>query len=262
LSGLIWDSKKINSYIGKKFYDWTVISHRPVYRNGDRRGAFMCRCKCGVIKSKFPDLLIGGKNKQCRSCASTKTKPFYSYTSYTVWNGMIRRCYSKNHPNYNHYGGRGISICDRWRESFENFYADMGERPTLKHSIERIDVNGNYEPSNCKWATQKEQLRNMRKNVILEYLGVRKFATDWAKDLGISRQALFQRLDRVKQGKFTLDVALSTPKIDQNSPRKMSCPHVYKLRISELLLLREKLVAKLARIDDQIETNRKTEITS
>ena len=81
---------------------------------------------------------------------------------------MIERCYNPHNRNYVNYGARGIKVCDRWRESFENFLIDMGRRPSAQHSIDRIDVNGNYEPSNCRWATAKEQMNNQRKRARIE----------------------------------------------------------------------------------------------
>lgn len=81
---------------------------------------------------------------------------------YKAWFEMKRRCYNKNRKGYKNYGGRGIKVCDRWLESFENFYEDMGDRPSPNHSLDRIDVNGNYEPSNCKWSDRTEQNYNQR----------------------------------------------------------------------------------------------------
>ncbi len=80
---------------------------------------------------------------------------------YGIWTGILQRCNNPKNPPYKYYGGRGIKVCDRWMK-FENFYEDMGDRPTTKHSIDRIDNNGNYEPSNCKWSTAYEQTHNRR----------------------------------------------------------------------------------------------------
>ena len=102
---------------------------------------------------------------------------------YRAWGHIKSRCYNPNVYNYNNYGGRGIAMCDRWLNSFENFLLDMGDRPSAKHSIDRINSNGDYEPSNCKWSTTKEQSRNLRTNHWIKYDGERLILSDWANKL-------------------------------------------------------------------------------
>lgn len=90
---------------------------------------------------------------------------------YRAWSNMLDRCYRVAHPQYEEYGGRGISVCSRWRNSFENFFSDIGVRPSTKHSLDRCENNGNYEPSNCRWATSIEQNNNTRGNHFIVFNG-------------------------------------------------------------------------------------------
>jgi hypothetical protein len=115
-------------------------------------------------------------------------------SEYKVWQGMIRRCYETKHMNFKYYGVRGITVCDRWRNSFASFYEDVGPRPSQKHEIERIDNNGNYTPGNVRWATHREQCINTRRNRFIELNGERLCVTDWAKKAGIAPSALRWRL--------------------------------------------------------------------
>ena len=128
-----------------------------------------------------------------------------------VWNNMHQRCGNPNHPRYDHYGGRGITVCERWR-NFPAFLADMGARPSPKHSIEREDNNRGYEPDNCCWATKVEQQRNMRCNIMIEYNGEIKCLPEWADITGISKSTLSTRYYRGKRG---ADIFFGTRK---NSP--------------------------------------------
>ncbi|MGY8988455.1 MAG: hypothetical protein ACKVG7_07840, partial [Flavobacteriales bacterium] len=109
---------------------------------------------------------------------------------------------------YDGYGGRGISVCDRWRDSFENFLADMGERPSNEHSIDRKDNDGNYEPDNCRWATKKEQGRNRRSNRILTFNNKTQTLIEWSEELGISSAVIRQR---IKASGWSIEEALTTP---------------------------------------------------
>jgi hypothetical protein len=117
---------------------------------------------------------------------------------YRLWSGMLRRCYNPNQRGYPDYGGRGIIVCDRWKKSFVAFYKDMGHRPTDKHSIDRIDCNGNYEPSNCRWATLEIQLSNRRKNkagLKIQYKGEILNLTDASRKFGIPYTTLRGRIE-------------------------------------------------------------------
>ena len=111
-----------------------------------------------------------------------------------VWQAMIQRCINPKNKSYSSYGGRDIAVCDRWRNSFEAFRGDMGECPP-GHSLDRIDNDGNYDPDNCRWATPPIQNRNQRSNKLLTHNGVTKTITDWAKDLGLNRSSLYDRLE-------------------------------------------------------------------
>lgn len=121
---------------------------------------------------------------------------------------MIERCYNKNCAVYHRYGGRGIRVCERWRNSFVLFKRDMGPKPSPKHSIDRIDNNGDYTPKNCHWATQREQNRNMHNNIILEHDGKRMCVAEWAELLGISYWTLYQRVTKLG---YSAEKALTKP---------------------------------------------------
>lgn len=141
---------------------------------------------------------------------------------YHSWTSMISRCCCNtpaNKANWDRYGGRGIKVCERWK-TFANFLADMGPKPTPKHSIERKDNNGNYEKSNCKWATDREQGRNTRTNRVLEYRGEKKCLTEWAEVFKIDRWTLAQRL---RMG-WALERALTQPVTIRKNHRPFPTP--------------------------------------
>ena len=116
--------------------------------------------------------------------------------TWNSWKAMVNRCRNPNSPNFARYGGRGITVCDRWLTSFAAFLADMGERPSLEHSIDRIDNSKGYEPGNCRWATAKQQCRNTSKNVRLTFEGRTQCVSAWAEELGVSVGTLFGRIAR------------------------------------------------------------------
>lgn len=129
-----------------------------------------------------------------------------AHALYKIWRGILARCEYPKNPSFPWYGAKGITVCDEWHE-FSNFIRDMGSSWVLGLEIDRIDSKGHYEPSNCRWATRAEQLRNTSRNTFYELNGVKKCAIDWAKDLGANHRIIAQRL---KLG-WTLDVALTTP---------------------------------------------------
>jgi hypothetical protein len=126
---------------------------------------------------------------------------------YKVWSGIIKRCTRPTSRDFPRYGGAGISICSRWRESFPDFLSDVGHRPSATHSIERIDVLGDYEPSNVRWATDAEQRRNKRTTRMLEFGGDRLCVADMARKHGLVPYVVYSRL----RSGWTVERALTTP---------------------------------------------------
>jgi hypothetical protein len=148
----------------RKFGRWTVIG-RAETRLGKVR--WMCVCECGERRTVSATSLVQGTSKSC-GCLKREAPPWnkthgesrYSSAEYQVWVAMRQRCLNRKCRAYGRYGGRGITICARWLESFEAFLADVGRKPSARHSLDRINNNGDYEPSNCRWATPAQQNRN------------------------------------------------------------------------------------------------------
>lgn len=125
------------------------------------------------------------------------------------WQIMIDRCHDQKNENYHLYGGRGIAVCRRWRESFAAFLRDMGPRPSMAHSIDRFpNGDGNYEPGNVRWATTKQQARNQRTNRLLTAFGRTQCVAAWAEELGLPAQAVYDRINKLR---WSTERALSTP---------------------------------------------------
>jgi hypothetical protein len=167
---------------------------------------WLFKCDCGNEITAAGALVRFGSPKSCgcstealKAAKVTKhggAKRAGHAPEYAVWAGMIQRCTNPADLNYHNYGGRGITVCDRWRESFEAFKSDMGPRPSQRHTIDRIDVNGNYEPSNCRWATATEQARNTRSNRRITVGDVTLCVAEWAERSGIPIETVHARLYR------------------------------------------------------------------
>lgn len=184
--------------INQRFGLLVVVGKAGVTQNGC--SLWRCRCDCGNEKL----VTVANLGNSTNSCGCLKsengiqqgTVHGLSYTpEWGVLRKMIERCYNSNCPAYKYYGGRGIKICDRWlgSDGIRRFVDDLGPRPNEEMTIERIDVNGDYEPSNCTWLHKSKQARNTRKTVRLTFNGRTMSISDWAEEIGLSRSTVYAR---------------------------------------------------------------------
>lgn len=188
----------LDDLTGRTFFCWLVVSRGKNDAQG--KPQWVCRCECGSEKEVRAAPLRSGASKSCGCKRAELWLPSVvrhgqsDTVEYSTWRRIKQRCYDTGRGSFLHYGGRGISVCDRWLCSFENFFEDMGPRPGAGFSIERIDSNADYSPGNCKWATIAEQNRNKRSNVSIELQGRTQLAADWAREFGISQGCLRYRV--------------------------------------------------------------------
>lgn len=208
---------------GRRFGRWLVIAGPRSRRGqGKPRVQWLCRCDCGTERWVFSELLRRGSSESCgclarEITASRGTHHASGTPLYQTWRGMIERCENPESSQFHLYGGRGIKVCRRWRESFEAFRDDMGPKPTIAHQIDRIDNSRDYEPGNCRWATPRENSANTRRNVVLEHDGKRLCVSEWARQLGIVEATLRRRL---RMG-WSIERALTAP-VDATFRHKVS----------------------------------------
>ena len=185
----------------KKFSRLTVVVRDGYTEIGEAR--WVCVCTCGNKILTGGSALRAGKTKSCGCLkAETAGKLNASHmecgktTEYIIWQGMKRRCLNSKEQNYHNYGGRGVAVCKRWLNSYENFLADMGRRPSGNHSLDRKDNNGNYNKNNCRWATKIMQCNNTRTNRIIQYGYCKRTMAQWARTRKMSYFTLRGRIDK------------------------------------------------------------------
>lgn len=168
-----------------------------------RRASWQCRCDCGTDTTVQAAALSRGATRSCGCLAKEASSARFTThgaswpvmtTEYRIWRNIKTRCLDANHGAWKHYGGRGITLCDRWRDSFEAFLADVGHRPSKAHTLDRIANDGHYEPGNVRWALGEVQHGNTRSNVMLTFNGKTQHISAWARELGVPRDRLQSRL--------------------------------------------------------------------
>lgn len=201
---------------GRRFSRLTAVRH--VGR--DKWGAIVweCQCDCGNTVLIRGVALRSGGSRSCgcmhrqrarETCIARNTTHGRSASpEYVSWLNMRARCVNPNNPAYARYGGRGIGVCDRWTDSFEAFLSDMGEKPSPKHSIERLDNSRGYDPDNCVWADDYQQSQNKRNNRMLTHDGQMLCISEWSRHTGVSVSLLLHRIDKLGWG---VSRALTTP---------------------------------------------------
>lgn len=199
---------------GQRFGRLTVLYRDDIRKkSGKKETAYVCECDCGAIRKVVAYSLKSGNTQSC-GCQSLenriKAKTTHHKTGsriYRIWRGMKTRCENSNDYHYKFYGERGITVCPEW-QSFEPFYEwAINNGYTEQLTLDRIDNNGNYEPSNCKWATKKEQANNTRKNRIITHNGVSHTLSEWADISSMRPESLAYRINRG----WSMEKALNTP---------------------------------------------------
>lgn len=216
----------VSDLVGKKIGHVEVLGiYRGKIHTKHKGTYWLCKCDCGNVKAipktnLMKNNMTGNVSCGCQSHDRSKFRGGISVDNpeYYLWVGMLTRCGHRSNKGHKNYVDRGIVVCERWRNEtngFYNFIKDMGPRPSSKHSVERKDNDGNYEPSNCKWATAKEQNRNQQRNKVWTFNGKTMCLAAWADETGIRRTTLTQR---EKLG-WSIEKMLTTPALIRNLKR-------------------------------------------
>lgn len=196
----------------------TFIVMDRVQQAGKKNSLWICRCECGAFKKVRADVIV--KNSAyCFDCAPRhpKKRPMARSKIYQTWLGIHKRCKAKPGQNgYKHYAGKGIVVCERWR-SFDNFLSDMGEPPTKKHSIDRIDGSKGYEPANCRWATSGEQNRNTTRNHRITIGSETLTLVDWCERFNTNHVRVIKRMNVG----WPAELALAVPALKPHAVRRI-----------------------------------------
>ena len=189
--------RKLPTPVGERFGRYVVLDEA---KSNNGKTKYLCKCDCGNIRAVYRANLIRRPNGSC-GCISKERisklnlKHGLSNTpEHNIWMTMKERCYNPKNHKYPIYGGKGIIVCTQWLNDFSRFIKDMGPRPSVKHSIDRIKVTGNYEPSNCKWSTATEQARNRTNNHIIETPWGTITIAEAAEKAGIKQATLSKRI--------------------------------------------------------------------
>ena len=201
--------------IGKRYGRLVAVKEvAPFVRNnGKTRRQIVCRCDCGASTTVHVESLRSGNTKSCGCYNIDKIKERSTIhgkrhsPEYNTWSAMKQRCGNKKNKKYHWYGGRGIAVCPEWNDSFATFLADMGEKPTDIHTIDRIDNNKDYCKENCRWATRKEQAQNRRSSVKISHNGETMLSSEWSERLGAKSQVVS---DRLRRG-WSIEQSVATP---------------------------------------------------
>ena len=190
---------KLIDLTGQTFNRLTVI-HR-VKNNKHGKACWECKCKCGTVTIVPTGAIKSGRTKSC-GCLKDEllikrnvTHGMAYSLEYGIWAAIIKRCTNPRTQNFKHYGGRGIAVCNEWRNDFMAFYNHVGRRPSAKYSIDRIKNDGNYEPGNVRWTTQDVQTNNSRKNHNITIYGWTLSLSNWARFVGLKRTTLSNRIN-------------------------------------------------------------------